>query len=306
MGEPFLSIVMATYNRAHTLPRAVQSVLSQDYRDWELVIVDDGSTDGTRDYLESVVDERVRVVHRPKNGGVTAAKNAGFDHVRGTWTTTVDSDDEVAPGGLAALTRIPREVDPEVEVVGCNCLRAGTTTLTGSGKSADGYMDMRVSLNELRGEHWGMWKTSVLGAHRFNEKIAGGEGILWLKVFEGRRWYYVHRGLLVVHYDSGDRITGRKFASAARDRKFYESYKAMVDDEWWYYERLRDLSPATHRSALESAAWQFAIEGDRERLHKVTREWKGLGGRATAGVLRATVAVSPVIRAVRAIVGARG
>ena len=73
-----VSIIMATYNRAATLPRAVDSVLRQDYAKWELIIVDDGSTDETEQILKGLRDPRIIVVRHERNRGATAAKNSGL------------------------------------------------------------------------------------------------------------------------------------------------------------------------------------------------------------------------------------
>jgi glycosyltransferase involved in cell wall biosynthesis len=80
---PTVSIVTATYNRADTLGRAIDSVLRQTYPDWELIVVDDGSTDRTSEVLSGYTDERIRVFKHERNRGVTAAKNTGLDHMQG-------------------------------------------------------------------------------------------------------------------------------------------------------------------------------------------------------------------------------
>ncbi len=80
---PRCSVVLPTYNRMHTLPRAVASALNQDEPDLELIIVDDGSTDGTRDWLAGLGDPRVRIVAADRNGGPSAARNLGLAAARG-------------------------------------------------------------------------------------------------------------------------------------------------------------------------------------------------------------------------------
>lgn len=93
-----LSIIMPVYNTAAYLEETVQSVLAQTYRDFELILVDDGSTDGSGDLCDTLAtrDSRIRVVHKP-NGGVASARNVGVDHVRGEYIGFVDSDDIISP-----------------------------------------------------------------------------------------------------------------------------------------------------------------------------------------------------------------
>ncbi len=94
--SPAFSVVIPTYNRAHTLPRAIESVLAQSFKDFELIIVDDGSTDETPKILERYP---IRVIHQP-NQGVSAARNRGIEAARGHIIALLDSDDEWKPHKL--------------------------------------------------------------------------------------------------------------------------------------------------------------------------------------------------------------
>jgi glycosyltransferase involved in cell wall biosynthesis len=99
MGTPEVSIVLSTYNRLPLLRSAVASVIAQTFRDWELIVVDDGSTDGTREYLEAIEDPRVRPIWL-EHGGVTWARNAGLRFAHGEWIAFHDSDDLWLPEKL--------------------------------------------------------------------------------------------------------------------------------------------------------------------------------------------------------------
>lgn len=98
-----ISIVMTTYDRATTVGRAIDSVLHQTYPEWELIIVDDGSTDDTQHVLEQFSDSRILVVKHDENRGVTAAKNTGLNELRGEWFSLLDSDDEIVPEALEVM-----------------------------------------------------------------------------------------------------------------------------------------------------------------------------------------------------------
>lgn len=93
-----VSVIIPTYNRLTTLPRAVDSVMAQTWADWDLWIVDDGSTDGTQDWVKShLADDletgRVQFL-RIENGGVSRARNLGVKNSDGQWLAFLDSDDE--------------------------------------------------------------------------------------------------------------------------------------------------------------------------------------------------------------------
>jgi GT2 family glycosyltransferase len=96
---PLISIVMPTYNRADTIQRAIASIRAQSWSDWELIVVDDGSTDDTALRLAGL-DPRIRLL-RQENQGVTAARNTGLAVVKGELIAFLDSDDEWLPHHLA-------------------------------------------------------------------------------------------------------------------------------------------------------------------------------------------------------------
>lgn len=90
----FMSVIVPVYNVEAYLRRCVDSILRQTFGDFELLLVDDGSTDGSGSICDeyAAVDSRVRVFHKP-NGGVSSARNMGLDNARGEWITFSDSDD---------------------------------------------------------------------------------------------------------------------------------------------------------------------------------------------------------------------
>ena len=95
MSEPRVSIILPTFNRGDVIRRAIDSVLAQSFTDWELVIIDDGSSDGTADAV-SGIDPRIVVV-RQQNSGVYVARNTGLSKARGRLITFLDSDDDWTP-----------------------------------------------------------------------------------------------------------------------------------------------------------------------------------------------------------------
>lgn len=90
---PRVSIVLPTYNRGHTLKRSIQSVLDQTYKDFELIIVDDGSTDNTKSIVESVSDNRITYIYSKKNQGAAEGRNMGIRNSRASLLAFQDSDD---------------------------------------------------------------------------------------------------------------------------------------------------------------------------------------------------------------------
>lgn len=101
-----LSIIIPSFNRAHSLPAAIESVLNQTYDNWELIIIDDGSTDSTAGVIEKYKnDTRVRYYYQD-NLGVSAARNLGATKARGKYLIFLDSDDSFKPGLVQRLAEI--------------------------------------------------------------------------------------------------------------------------------------------------------------------------------------------------------
>jgi glycosyltransferase involved in cell wall biosynthesis len=100
--SPFFSIVVPCYNRADILPVTIAAILGQTYQDFELILVDDGSRDNTREVATAVTDPRVSYYYK-ENGERGAARNYGARKARGTYVNFFDSDDEMYPNHLQAV-----------------------------------------------------------------------------------------------------------------------------------------------------------------------------------------------------------
>lgn len=103
MGNATFSVIMPAYNGAATIARAIDSVLAQTDMDWELVVVDDGSHDATREIVAACAarEPRVHLLALARNGGVAAARNAGIDAASGRYIAFLDADDYWLPAKLA-------------------------------------------------------------------------------------------------------------------------------------------------------------------------------------------------------------
>lgn len=106
MGDaamPRVSVVMAVHNEERYVDRAIRSVVRQGLADWELVIVDDASTDSTPQLLQTYTDPRIRVITLTTNSGPGAARNLGIDFAKAEWIAFLDGDDEYEPERLSVL-----------------------------------------------------------------------------------------------------------------------------------------------------------------------------------------------------------
>lgn len=95
--KPLVSIIMPAYNCASTISISIQSVLAQSYENWELLIVDDGSTDHLQDIINKYADTRIHYFRQPANLGVAQARNRGMQEAKGRFIAFLDSDDAWSP-----------------------------------------------------------------------------------------------------------------------------------------------------------------------------------------------------------------
>ncbi|MGC1242433.1 MAG: glycosyltransferase family 2 protein [Chryseosolibacter sp.] len=120
--HPLVSIIMPVYNASAYVGTAIESVLNQSHQNWELLIVNDGSTDKSRDVILQYDDPRIRFYDHSTNRGVSAARNKGLAHMKGEFLCFLDADDvlpsESISGRLAVLLAVPEVnmVDGRVEV----------------------------------------------------------------------------------------------------------------------------------------------------------------------------------------------
>ena len=115
---PLVTVLLPVYNGARFLAEAIKSVLLQAFKDFELLVVDDGSTDGSSAILESFADSRIRVIKNEKRQKLAGALNRGIEYARGTYIARMDADDVCMPERLGTQVRF-MESHPEIGMCGC-------------------------------------------------------------------------------------------------------------------------------------------------------------------------------------------
>lgn len=103
LSRPFFSVVIPTYNHLHFLKRALRSVLRQTYDSFEIIVIDNQSTDGTSKYIEGLSDKRIKCLKTTNNGVIARSRNIGIESARGDWIAFLDSDDWWLPTKLEAI-----------------------------------------------------------------------------------------------------------------------------------------------------------------------------------------------------------
>jgi len=180
--HPIVSVIVPAYNAEKYIPETIQSVLGQTYEAWELIIVDDGSTDKTAETVAAFDDRRIRLVEQ-ENRGVGAARNAGIALAQGDYITFLDADDVLPPESLAARVRYLEE-HPEVDVVDGRIV-VKDPAMEKTIRTYEPYysgellprllaLDSRVFFNVCY-----MFRREALGAVRFKEQMSHVEDLLF-------------------------------------------------------------------------------------------------------------------------------
>lgn len=122
--KPTVSVVMPCLNERKNLPRSIKSVVNQTLTDWELIVVDDGSSDGSADYVEQLAntDPRIRCVRNIGHHGVAACLNLAISMARGEFIARLDADDESDPERLELMVRRMRS-EATLGVLGCGVIK---------------------------------------------------------------------------------------------------------------------------------------------------------------------------------------
>jgi len=251
-SEASASVVVPTYNRAELVLRAVASVQSQSLDDWQLLLVDDASTDDTKARIETLDDPRIEYVRRDINGGVAAAQNSGLDRATGRYVLFLHSDDELLPDCLQRLSDVLDRASPEVGGV-----EAGLEVVAGRAPvRRRPYLegaDYRTLLAFQSGLHIStlLLRREVAAKVRFDESLRGVEDrdfcVRLLRrstlAFKPDPWVRIHR--------TATRLT------AQSKGPIYEYLLAKHHDDI--------VSPAMHGSWWFGIAREYARAGELDR-----------------------------------------
>lgn len=213
------TVFTPTYNRAHVLPRVYNSLESQTYRDFEWLVVDDGSTDDTRSLIDSYSRKAtfpIRYIYQ-HNAHKKTAFNRGVRESGGELFLTLDSDDECVPKALERLwwhwMNIPAGERARFSAVTALCLgeNAHTVGTHFPAKEGQDWIDSNsLELHyryHVQGEKWGFHRTNVLKEFPFPENVHGlvPEGVVWSVISRHYRTRYVNKALRIYHTEPDQR-----------------------------------------------------------------------------------------------------
>ncbi len=290
-NTPLFTIFTPTYNRAHTLHRAFDSLCAQTLRDFEWLVIDDGSTDGTEDLVAGWMksaDFPLRYL-RQDHGGKHMAHNLALEEARGFFFSCLDSDDALVPNSLERLAyhwnTIPQDQRFRFYAVdGLCCDQYGK--IVGDKYPIEPF-DANISeqkyIYRLRGEKWGVGLTEILRRYPFPDVARGTylpEGIVWQDVgkkYKSRAVNEVVRVYFIDATETGVTVAKKRSLGAhAAGRWYYYIWLLNNDLEYFFKSPMPFVKAAI---MLPFVAW-----ASRQTLRRTFAGLKGLGAKLLVGM----------------------
>jgi glycosyltransferase involved in cell wall biosynthesis len=238
MEKPFVSVVMPTYNGADFIHEAIQSVLDQSYPYFELIIVDDGSTDGTSKIVNSFTDSRIIFLSKDKNSGIADSLNLGISKSKGHYFARMDDDDECHKDRLLRQVEY-LESHPDVVVCATNDQNQGGQNL------CLGDLDIRIGLlfRNVLIHASVMIPMAVVKAHQYNVNTVPSEDYdLWSRLLDDGKFHKLSESLMVIRYAADGQTATRRSEQLKLNieisQRFFHYYGFDMDDKDKYFHKL--------------------------------------------------------------------
>lgn len=279
MGQgPLISVIIPTYNRAAMLPCAVQSVISQQVNHIEIIIVDDCSTDNTKEAVCAFADPRIHYIRCEKNGGAGAARNVGIKEAKGDFIAFLDSDDEYFPFRLNKQMDLFKSLSPAPGLIFTNYMEIGENkTLHVKSAVPSGFIDATkrfpASVSCTPPSSWMITKEVIREVGLFDEELRTMEDLdYFLRIVEKYDAYYLNELLLIKHVHTckkgsvpiehaektGERILEKWYPRMRKDKDYLIKFYCMMGKDLWRSGKKKKAS-CFLRKALLLQPYNFSI-----------------------------------------------
>lgn len=212
------SIIIPTFNRASFLTKAIESVLTQTYTDWELIIVDDGSTDNTKDVVLRYKDPRIRYIYQ-QNAERSSARNNGINHANGDYVCFMDSDNKMHSHRLQLLAdTITTEACYYTGIEYCN--EVNSSSVIKGGKEFGFPINKDELIQEIIATPQICCATEILKKHQFNTSISIGEDMeLLFRISDEYPIIYLPNQATVVEFEHENRSVSFQNKSKSAEKE---------------------------------------------------------------------------------------
>lgn len=267
--EQKLVIVIPTKNRLSLLKRALKSVFDQNYKNFRVVIVNDGANDGTKEYLDSLHGCNVLVIHHKNSMGVNASRNEAFKTLKnGEWAVQLDDDDFFIDCAFKNISNVINSVPNNVEVLCFNStIRTPREEFTGGYKFDNGeewyeptYADVFTGFGlKMRGDNRAVWKWTVFPDHLFFEGVNGFEHMHWMELArDGVVVRFVPDITTVIDQDHGQGHLSN-IAAKGNPKSFAMSHKKIFKDHKEFFIKHPEIGLSRAFHALKISVRALSI-----------------------------------------------
>jgi glycosyltransferase involved in cell wall biosynthesis len=238
---PKISVIIPTYNRADLLPRAIQSVINQTYKDWELLIIDDGSTDNTKEIVDEFIkkDNRIKYFYEENSGSASKPRNFGIQNSKGEYIAFLDSDNEWLPLNLEKHIDLHNK-KPEIDLSGSNFNFNGTAWY--APECFAGKYDLFWTLRKCIDPSTMFFKASFIKSiGGFDESLKIGEdGDISIRSAISGKIYMINECLVNYYADDDNSLSRKKNFNidplSSFSKKHFSEYKNANLLGLYYYE----------------------------------------------------------------------
>jgi len=275
--QPLVSVVVTLYNKAPYVRRAIQSILRQSYQDYEIVVIDDGSTDGGADIVARLQEPRLRLVHQ-ENQGEGAARNRGIRDSVAPLIAMLDADDEWEPGFLAAIVDLYAAFpDAGIYATGYRCLYRGGLEVERTLVPESGTQTLvRDYFRRARFADFFVWSSAQAVPRQvyeqigpFAEGVVGTDRDMWGRIALKHTIAYDTRILASYHTEASTVV--RQFARRVQMPPFVLTARRAMDHGEVSSEVLPDLREYLNKMLLQNTL-RVVGTGDRRELRRVLYE----------------------------------
>jgi glycosyltransferase involved in cell wall biosynthesis len=266
--KPTVTVIISTYNRAHLVCRAIGSVLSQTFHDWELIVVDDASTDNTKEVFYGLQDSRIYFIRHEARRGGSAARNTGIRKARGEYIAFLDSDDEWLPTKLQKQLELFSRSPEQVGLIYTGAIQVYRTRIVKQPPSYKGTLYRKLLLeNVVGGASTAMIRKSILTrVNGFDEELPSRQDVdLWLRISKYYQIDFVPECLVKIYNcDDSERITLNNLKVLNGRILFYYKYKEDLQRERLAHAYLRRLGRKFQNRQDVLSARRWYIESIKE------------------------------------------
>lgn len=264
----YITVVTPTYNRAKSLEQVYNSLINQTFKDFEWLIIDDGSSDNTTEVVQKFIEKNTLIIRYEKkeNGGKHTALNYSYKFIKTEYMIILDSDDEFTPNALKDFHDIWESVENKDKYwcISARCVDSQTGKMIGK-PFCDGINDLegykkKKEITKAVGEKCTFRKTKIMAANPFpvfeTTKFVS-EDMIWSKIHKEYDQYCVNNIVRIYHTEGNDGLSKGKMHSNQKYYTYYYLSRYIVNDD---FQRIKyDKSALMYILHLSRCAMEIKI-----------------------------------------------